>query len=438
MVSTTYDNFAIQQRNLAVRRLFRLAETLIFFFVIAFFSGAVVGLVFPHPPSDEVAVIDNPAARLLWYPVYILVILLGLKSLPQVIRSAAFTPLIIICVLWMGLSYIWSEIPSVTFRRSIALLMGTFFGIVLAARYDWGQLVQRVAFVYLLLAGIALLVCVLWPSKGVMMDIHAGAWRGVWVEKNYLGGNMTRALVVIMCAYAMRPDRWWMWLPGGFLAFFLVIMSTSKTALMISVASIGLFIAIRIFRRFPVLRVPLMYVSVMFVSVMTILIFVFPEEMFGLIGKDPTFTGRTDIWALLMDSIRERWILGYGYGAYWQDEYGPSYYVRNALEWGVPTAHNGWMEIWLSGGVIIVTLFATHFLLTLLLAINRLKRGGVESYWAILSTLMFFFFSLSESTILAQNDLTWVIFVATSAKLFAFERPYWRDKDVPYHQPRRA
>jgi O-antigen ligase len=196
------------------------------------------------------------------------------------------------------------------------------------------------------------------------------------------------------------------------------------------------FIFLRLFRRFQFIRVPLLYVSVMGVSVFMFLMLTFPEEMFGLIGKDPSFTGRTDIWELLITSIREKFWFGHGYGIYWMDPLGPSYYVRAKLEWGVPTAHNGWIESWLSAGLVIIVLFGFQYLLTLLFAINRLKKGGVETYWAILSTLMFLFFSMSESTILAQNDISWLLFVATAAKLFAFERPYWRDRPShPYHRP---
>ena len=72
------------------------------------------------------------------------------------------------------------------------------------------------------------------------------------------------------------------------------------------------------------------------------------------------------------------------------------------------------------------------------LAFDRIKRGGVESYWAVLSVLIFGMFSFSESTILQQNDLSWLIFVATASKLFAFERAYWRDGPLlPYALGRR-
>ncbi len=425
MVSNIYHEQELMRRDHAARILLQFFETAVFFFVLLYFSGAVAGLLFTS--TEDVAAGDSSLGRMLWYPIYALVLLLSLKSLPQIFRAATFTPLIILCVMWFGMSMLWSIDPSVTLRRSIALLMTTLCGFALAARYDWNEMVQRIAFVFLVLAVLSLLTALLWPTKGIMHEIHEGAWRGLWGEKNYLGGIMTKGLIACMCAFAMRPDRWWLWLPGGLLCFLLVIMSTSKTALIISLVSIGLFVAIRIFRRRPILRIPLLYFSVMAFSLFTILMLIFPAEILGLIGKDPTFTGRTDIWVLLIESIREKIVLGYGYGAYWLNELGPSYTVRTSLEWGVPSAHNGWVEIWLSGGVVIVALFGLHYLITLLLSINRLKHGGVESYWAILSTLMFLFFSMSESTILARNDLTWVLFVATSVKLFSFERPYWRN-----------
>ena len=150
--------------------------------------------------------------------------------------------------------------------------------------------------------------------------------------------------------------------------------------------------------------------------------------MLELIGKDRTLTGRTDIWDALLRSIKEKPYLGYGYGVYWLDQLGPSYYVRLQLQWGIPSAHNGWIETWLSVGVLGVTLFALQFIWTFILALQRIRRGGSETYFAILVIVVFFVFSLSESAILQQNDLSWVMFVAVSAKLFAFEKPYWRNK----------
>lgn len=420
---THYSRSGEMARDRAVGSVFNFAESALYVILMLFFSGAVIALLFTDLNNLDT---ENPLARQAWFPVYLVILALVVRTFPGFFRMAIFSPLIIFCVMWCGITVFWSVDFGVTLRRAIALTITTMAGLVFAARFTWAEMVQKIALVFGILAVVALLVSVLNPTRGIMSEIHPGAWRGPWVEKNYLGGMMTKGMIAAMCAFAMRPGRWWIWLPIGLLCFGMVLMSTSKTALLISLGSISLFIALYIFRRFPILRVPLVYMIVASVSAFAAAMTIAPEFMFDLIGKDPTFTGRTDIWDLIITAIKQEWLLGYGYGAYWLDPLGPSYYVRFALDWGVPSAHQGWMDLWLAGGVVAVGLFALHLLIITGLSLDRVARGGTETYWVVLSLVMFVGFSLSESSILMQNDISWVMFVATSAKLMSFERPYWR------------
>jgi len=424
-MASEYSHASVRQRNFALFALLRRVEHLIILAILFYFTGAISSLLFVN--LDDLG-IESSAGRITWYPIYVLILASSFLILPKMIRITAYNPMLVLCVLWCGISAIWSIEMGISLRRGVALLMTTIFGLFLAVKYDWNGLVQRLAFIFAVLVVLSFIIVLIDPQRGIMQEPHIGAWRGPWIEKNYLGSQMTRGLVIMLCAFAMRPDRGWLWLPMAGLCFALVILSTSKTALLASIFAIALFIFIRFYRRYPILRMILIYLLI--AGAVTALAFAatIPDALLGLIGKDSTFTGRTDIWDALIHSVRNRPILGYGYAAYWFGELGPSYYVRLSLQWGVPSAHNGWIETWLSVGIIGVALFAIQYIWTVILAFMRLKRGGTEVYWAIIITLTFLVFSLSESSVLQQNDLSWVIFVATSAKLFSFENPFWRNR----------
>ena len=432
----TYSQAHLRQRNYALGGVLRGVENLVFFLLLFQFSTALIALFLTDFNNLEY---QSPLARLLWYPGYAMVLLLLLRTFPQVIRLAAFNPLLIVCVVICGVSFLWSVNSSVTLRRSVAVLLTTTFGLVLAARYDWNGLVQRLAIVFGVTAVLSVIISVFLPEYGVHSLIHEGAWRGAWVEKNYMGGFMAKGVIVMLSAFAMRPDRGWIWLPLCALCLMLVLLSTSKTALLIALIGIGGFILLRLYRRYTFVR-PMLVLSILLILTTIVGMLTFaPDFTFGLIGKERTLTGRTDIWSGLITSIKMHPWVGHGYGVYWLDPLGASYYVRLQLEWGIPSAHNGWLETWLSTGALGVGTFALMFVGTIILAFDRLRKGGTETYWVILSTVMFLGFSMSESTILQQNDLSWVMFVATSAKLYAFEKPFWRDRvRLPYFLTRRT
>jgi O-antigen ligase len=66
----------------------------------------------------------------------------------------------------------------------------------------------------------------------------------------------------------------------------------------------------------------------------------------ALTGKDQTFSGRTNIWAIVNEHIAQRPMLGSGYGAYWVELPGsPSMDMVRRLFFYPTEAHNGYLDI---------------------------------------------------------------------------------------------
>jgi len=186
---------AVQRRNaIAIKALLWLENTAVFWLIIHF-SGAILALLFTdHQDLDA----ESPFLRTLWYPSYLMIMGLIFIHFPKFLRTAVFNPLILFCVVLCGISFFWSIDPAITMRRSVAIVMTTAFGLFLACRYDWHGLVQRFAAAYAFLAFGSLIFAVVLPELGRMQIIHEGAWRGMWLEKNSFGAQMSMPCILLL------------------------------------------------------------------------------------------------------------------------------------------------------------------------------------------------------------------------------------------------
>jgi O-antigen ligase len=215
------------------------------------------------------------------------------------------------------------------------------------------------------------------PSFGVHADIHPGAWRGLWGEKNQLGAAMAKGALACLCAAAAVPERRRLWLGGVIVSVALVILSTSATALLALLVVLSGAAIILCLQRGGVVAVLSMFATVVGAVALFGVILLEPATVLAALGKDPTLTGRTDIWASLLRQVEERPWLGYGYAAFWVDEMGPAWYVRRDIQWDSPTAHNGWLDVLVQLGWTGLALFVAHFALTTAAAGRFVLRGGV-------------------------------------------------------------
>lgn len=411
------------------RALYWIELGFIILFLILFSEGLVQRLV-----TGEEDVDGNIILRIMWLPVYGVVALMALMRFRDMLALALRTPFLILVILLAAASFTWSIDPGLSLRRGISVAMTSVFGLYLAVRFSWRDLLILLGSVW---AGLTLLsfgAGLLTPSFARDFEIHAGAWRGFWFEKNTLGGHMSRVGFLFAFLFLIDAPRRWLWAGAFGLASLLVILSTSATALLGLMAGLAVLAGGVLIQGAPVRAVALIYTGLCAGVAFIAALVMAPEFFLGLIGKDPTLTGRTDIWSALTDVIAARPWLGYGYGAFWAPDSDVANWVRVSLQWAAPTAHNGWLDAMLSVGLIGAAAFGVSYAATLWRMLGLILDHRFGLYAAGL-LIQFFLFSMSESIVLEQNSLVWIGYVSLAGLL---ARGLGREERLEQTRPARS
>ena len=380
--------------------------------IIVMLTGALIGPVFA--PLQE----ETPILRLIWLPVYAATLgLLAIRA-DQVIRAWPALIILGLLVLHAYASKYWSIDPGVTTRRTIALAMSSIFAIYLGAVFR-GPYLARVLMLSGLIMGLGSLVMVFgFPRIGVHQYDNAGLWRGLWYEKNQMGLVMTAgAVAAAACLASQDPRRL---LPAATLAVstLLVLATQSKTSLLCLVLGVGIVAALWAMRKGgPAMAVVCIWFGVVLSALILYVFITEPAIVLKALGKDPSLTGRTDIWAALMRRVAEHPWTGFGYQAFWGRDSIPAEFVRRETQWPVPSAHNGWIDLLVQlgwPGAISVGLTVFAALMTTLFRIP--VAGAREGYFGMAYFAVFLLLSLSESVLLTNANLPWTLLLAILAR----------------------
>lgn len=405
-------------------------EILFAVFVLFFSTGAIVPLV-----RKESGVIFDPVhgdlvLQGLWLVLYGITFFLMFKHFRQVAPAACRDRLVWLLVGLALVSVLWSWSPPVTLRRCMALIGSTVFGIYLASRFTWQDMLKCAAWALGLGAVLSLGFVLFLPSYGIHHDIyHSGAWRGIYFHKNVLGRFMTLASTTWLL-YSFSNSR--VYIAG--LALFglsleLLFLSTSKTSIIIFLMLLPLLLIYlyRIGRTrqiLPVISIILVTGSIALFLVCshnTTLNFGHAKEITApgqLPEVDLTLTGRTALWQAVLEKIQQQPWLGYGYSAFWLGSKEPSGHLWRILAWETPNAHNGYLDLWLQIGlvglVIFMISFITNIFRTLFLA---REKKSTFALFAMIFLLILLINNVTESFILVQNCIFWILYVAVSVKI---------------------
>ena len=316
-------------------------------------------------------------------------------------------------------SIIWSFSPQLTRPRSIALVGTSLFGLYLASRYSKREQLNLLGWSFALIIVMSFGFAMIIPHYGTMASgIHAGAWRGIYIHKNVLGKIMgLSGIVFVLLTLDTKEKRWLPW-TGLVLSFCLLLFSKSSSSMINFLTAIGLIPVYNTFRWRYSFRVPILIATVILGGGISLWLNQNSATLLGSIGKDPTLTGRTEMWPYIMEMIWKQPWLGYGYSAFWNDLNSPGAYVWYAARWTPPNSHNGFLDLWLDFGLVGVIIFAIGFMQTLL---RSLRLCQIDKYWASFWGLAYLTYlilgNLTESSLVARNDLFWLLYITASFSL---------------------
>jgi exopolysaccharide production protein ExoQ len=386
--------------------------------LLAGFMGVLMVGVFGVAPDSSAG--GNPMEQALWLGIYLVAFVFLLLRYEHVFfvvtRNKIMWFLIGLLVALTLISALWSDEPGTTVRNSVALAGTTLFGGYLATRYSWKEQLRMLAWALSIMAVLSLLYILVGPSGGVATDPEGGVGTsGVFGHKQALGKSMAlTAIVFFILAATARSHRWVPWV-GFFVALVLVLISQSEGALVLLLIFVPLWPLYKALRWRYTAAVPFLIAAVLLGSGAVILLLVNAETVLAALGKNPTLTGRTIVWSAVLDMIRERPWLGYGYGAFWRGSEGPSAVISFITGADFSNAHNAILSVWLDLGFLGVSVFLLCLSWAILRAIRcaRYTRTA-DGLWPLTYLTFFALNGLMEASGPEENNLMWVLFVAVA------------------------
>ncbi|MBE9192592.1 O-antigen ligase family protein [Gloeocapsopsis crepidinum LEGE 06123] len=399
-----------------MKNFLKLAENSFTVIALILFTGGVLGVLLrPDGASAE----GSALFQIIWFVVYAItagLLLIRLKGFTKIPTNLNLDIALLLSIVAIGIalfSYYWSVVPSVTLRRSFALLGTSIFGVYFSVRYQPREQLRLLGWAFGLMVVLSFVFAIAIPRYGIDVFPHAGAWRGVFAQKNNLGRAMTLStLVFLLLALDKTKYRWMAW-SGFILSFALLILSTSKTSLLVCVTTLALLPLYAALRWRSTVFLPIFIISILVASAASILVVSEADTLLSLIGKDATLTGRTPLWEAVWVMILQRPWLGYGYNAFWLGWQSYSSFVWEFVRWTPPHGHNGILDLWLDLGFLGVAVFTMSLLFAFLKAIRNIRQNKrPEFLFPIMYLTVLLLFNVTYSTILSRNDIYWVLYIA--------------------------
>lgn len=382
--------------------------------------------------SGDIPTAGSALTRLLWLSLLVggALLVAWRARLAWLLTLSSLNIFLVLFALLAVLSIAWSIDPSLSMRRVVRMLtiLGVAAAFVLVGWHAW-RFQNVVRPLLTLMLGGSLIFGLVAPELAIHHEVHgmiAGDWKGLANHKNALGNLACIGLIFWVHAGLARQARLVAVAAGSGVAMTCLVLSDSVTS-MLTAAFVVIFLLLMMRSPTP-MRGYLPWVVAAFVAALTLyslaLLQVIPgiSKLFGpvsmLTGKDMSFTGRTDIWRILIEHMRMYPVLGSGYGAYWPGIVPGtlSYAYVEQLGFYPASAHNGYLETVNALGAVGLLLLLGYLLVYVRQGIRLLAFDRAQAALYLGLFLQQGITNLSESRWLSVQAVDFVIMaLATTA-----------------------
>lgn len=352
--------------------------------------------------------------KVFWAAAYVVTACLILKQCRIAITSLLRQYWLIALVVLSFVSAVWSGAPALTLRKAVALAATTLFGAYFATRYEPGEQLRLLVSACTVVMTFSIAFSIL--GIGHAVNTPDAGWIGVFVHRNAFGRMMVfSAGAFLAFAYTDRTHK-----NSGYMrtaiAFLLILMSTSRGALVYGCALLVAFlyfVRLRQTTRAPKVLKQTLFAAVLLAAVGCVVLKYF-DAITAAMGRDANMTGRIPMWIYsAVFALQHPW-LGYGFNAFWRGAEGPSAGIWQLLSWAAPHAHNGLLNLWLDLGFVGVGIFLCGFAVTVVRSFRFLRRceESAAALWPCTFLAFFVVSNLTESSMVDVNTIFWIAYVS--------------------------
>ena len=397
----------------------RLRHTTIFLFLLTGLDLTIPPFVYLYP--DALAGFDKTvSSSILQLSIYIFFVFILRSWFATFLKSTLLLfkdPFLGLLLLVAVLSEFWSDTPGISLRAGLALLLTSALSAHIVKGLNWQELAKLLRWLVLVSAILSVLLIGIAPS----IALNGKGLSGIFPFPIKLGTCMALGISLwFSCLLDHRKNRL---RTAGIIAFLLILLIAANSGqgfltCFVLVSLVGLLRTLKKMGR-------LAFIVILFYASISVLLIVGEDSyipaIFGALGKDTTLTGRTDFWPQLIVRLMEHPAFGYGLNSFWQPWRGvanPAAGIINPSSgFAPPHAHNGFLDLALSLGLIGLLLFSLSLVIGLVKAIRYFMREKSSAGVIPLIFLLYVVIANVSETQLLGSSYIWILYVMTVTRL---------------------